>query len=759
MSNLWSNGRKIGKVVGVLMLGIFLGIGCGVKSKETSQPLNNGVATEDVKSQVTSETQTRVEVMPTIHSIRMAPSKADRKIQILGTGKLAYTAIKQSFPFGVVVYLPNTRILPELLEQQVKVLDPVSGVRVSYADTRENTAKIEIRLNEDVPYEIAELDKALDFVLLDTNSQVAESEAVETSTTHSLAESLIHSGGALVTDLQLNTDDKGRSDIRVETDQPVEYATSWESDTQVNLWLKNTKIPSQHKHLLPASYSNSPIESISSVEQGAGEGDSKISILLKEKVPFQVLQEEGQLSLTFEPSLHASSTLGKGFETAGYRHSAHGGMDSSAGAGKKKYPAMAKPRPKYTGEKIKLDFYETDIKNVFRILRSVSGKNFAVDKNVTGSVTLTLDKPVPWDQVLDLVLKMNGLGKKYENNVIRIATLDTLKREEQNLQELLKARKKAIDQQKSLEPLFTEYIPINYSDAAANIQPNITPLLTENRGKISVDKRTNLIIVTDTRGKINQIRDMIYRLDTVTPQIMIEAKIVEVTKRFSRSIGLGLTVADDSTVTAGFANDYNVSVNQPSGNGVSTDISFFRIFGSSRAALNARLEASEENGTVRIVSSPRILTLDHKTAKIKQGVEYAYLERDDSGGSSVRFKDIDLLLEVTPHVTPDQRISMTLMLTKNDISSITSSGAPTLSTNEAETELLVNNHETVVIGGIVKSRTNQDNKSLPFLSQVPLLNTLFGTDLKEEDRNELLIFLTPTIVQLEQKRAVMPAMN
>ena len=366
---------------------------------------------------------------------------------------------------------------------------------------------------------------------------------------------------------------------------------------------------------------------------------------------------------------------------------------------------------------------------------------------------------MPWDQVLDLVLKMNGLGRKYENNVIRIATIDTLKKEEQDLQETLEARKKALEQKKSLEPLMTEYIPINYSDATADIQPNITPLLSPERGTISVDKRTNMIIVTDTREKIEQIRDMIYRLDTVTPQIMIEAKVVEVNKNFSRTIGVGLNFSNDATVTSGFTDDFNISINKPSGGGGSADISFFRLFGSSRAALNARLDASEELGDVRIVSSPRILTLDNKMAKIKQGVEYAYLERDDSGGSSVAYKDIDLLLEVTPHVTPDQRISMTVRLTKNDIAGITSTGAPTLSTNEAQTELLVNNNDTVVIGGIVKSRTNKDNKSLPWLSQVPVLNVIMGTDLKEEERNELLIFLTPTIVQLEQKRNAMPAMN
>ena len=207
-------------------------------------------------------------------------------------------------------------------------------------------------------------------------------------------------------------------------------------------------------------------------------------------------------------------------------------------------------------------------------------------------------------------------------------------------------------------------------------------------------------------------------------------------------------------ISSGFVNDLNVSVNNPFNDGVSTgDFSFFRLFGSSSLALNAKLAASEVQGDVRIVSSPRILTLDNKKAKIKQGMEYAYLERDDAGGSAVAFKDIDLLLEVTPHVTPDERISMRVFLTKNDIAGFTPTGVPTLTTNETETELLVNNNDTVVIGGIVKTTVNKEKNGLPFLTGIPFLgNMLLGTETKEDTRNELLIFLTPSIVQLEQKR-------
>ena len=193
-------------------------------------------------------------------------------------------------------------------------------------------------------------------------------------------------------------------------------------------------------------------------------------------------------------------------------------------------------------------------------------------------------------------------------------------------------------------------------------------------------------------------------------------------------------------------------MNSPIGSAVNTgSFNFYRILGSNFLNLNAQIAASETKGDVKVISSPRILTLDNKKAKIKQGLEYAYLERDDTGGSSVKFKNIDLLLEVTPHVTPDKRIAMNVYLTKNDIDSITN-GVPSLSTNEAETELLVNDNDTIVIGGIVKTTDSKSTSGTPILSGIPVLGRLFRTDTDKDKRNELLIFITPSIVQLEQKR-------
>jgi type IV pilus assembly protein PilQ len=260
-----------------------------------------------------------------------------------------------------------------------------------------------------------------------------------------------------------------------------------------------------------------------------------------------------------------------------------------------------------------------------------------------------------------------------------------------------------------------------------------------------------MILITDVREKIAEAKNMINRLDTVTPQIMISARVVEVSKDFSRELGIewGVSSKDVYRDDLGGTYGFDVAMNYPATSNSSLSYTFNRIVGTP-FSINAKLTAAEAKGDVKIVSSPRILTMDNKKASIKQGIEYAYLERDDTGGSSVKFKDIDLLLEVTPHVTPDKRVTMTVHITKNDLDSITD-GIPSLSTNEAETELLVNDGNTIVIGGIVKTSTTDSSTGFPLLSDIPVLGHLFRSDKDTEKKNELLIFLTPTIVQLDQK--------
>ncbi len=411
--------------------------------------------------------------------------------------------------------------------------------------------------------------------------------------------------------------------------------------------------------------------------------------------------------------------------------------------------------PKYTGEKIALDFYDTDIKNVFRILREISGKNFAIDKNVTGKVTLTLDKPVPWDQVLDLVLKMNQLGVTMEGDIVRIATLNTLAQEEKLKQARAKATAAALNQQKALEPLVTEYIAINYSDAATEILPHIKPILTPNRGQVSVDTRNNQLIISDTAEKIEQARQIVDIIDKVTPQVIIEARIVEANTNFSRELGfdwgeisLGDVLSGANTLTMfGFASNLPATIPSAVVGG-----SFQKLKGTPFSIIDAKLIASETEGKTNIISSPKVVTLDNKKARIKQGLEVPYLERDSSGNATVRFKNVDLLLEVTPNITPDNRIVMKIFVTKNDVVDPTAD-QPALSTNEAETELLVDDGDTIVIGGIVKSTITYGEKGIPGLRKLGVLGWLFKSQTKSDSRNELLIFITPRIVKLEQRKS------
>jgi type IV pilus assembly protein PilQ len=409
----------------------------------------------------------------------------------------------------------------------------------------------------------------------------------------------------------------------------------------------------------------------------------------------------------------------------------------------------------YTGEKIALDFYETDIKNVFRILREISGKNFAIDKDVTGSVTLTLEKPVPWDQVLDLVLKMNRLGMAYEGDIIRIATLSTLTAEEKARQEQIKAERQSQQVVESLEPLVTEYIPVNYSDAKAEVLPHVQNVLTRERGNATVDQRNNQLIVTDTAAKLEQIKQIVERIDTVTPQVIIEAKVVEVSDEFSMELGIDWSLTWGPISEAfGTAADLttDISMNFPSAASSTVGFNFSKLSGTP-FLLDAQLNAVEAKKQGRIITAPKIVTLDNKKAMIKQGVEWPYLERDSSGNATVKFKNIDLSLEVTPTVTPDDRILMKIFITKNDIGTITL-GVPSLNTNEAQTELLVNDGDTIVIGGIIKNNQQDSTTGWPGVKDVPLFGWLFKTESDSNTANELLIFITPRIVQLEQRRVI-----
>lgn len=595
---------------------------------------------------------------------------------------------------------------------------------------------------------------------------------------------------AWVNRIDFSSEEAGKSALIIGTTVPIQYDLQKAAAKRLHLRLFNTSLPDYRKRALITTRFESAVDRVTPIQTAAMKGDSLITIELREDVPYFVDQKDNVLRINFA----ASSIPPKPYEDADLPEwkkilaeapataelKAEKGMiaaakpseqkpaekmpaEKAAAAGREQTLeerlAEISPEKKYIGEKIALDFFDTDIKNVFRILREISGKNFAIDKNVTGKVTLTLEKPVPWDQVLDLVLKMNQLGMTMEGDIVRIATLSTLAQEEKLKQAQLKASEAAKKQAEALEPLFTEYIPVSYSNAKNEVLPHITAILTEGRGKANVDDRNNQLIITDTAANIRRAKQIVEKIDTVTPQVVIEARIVEAITNFSREIGfdwgeVSLGSLDiPGTDNWEFGPTSFLADNIPANfadNG-SLTFSLFKTSGTPFSIVEAQLAAAEVEGKTNIISSPKIVTLDNKKATIKQGFEFPYEERDSSGNATVRFKDIDLLLEVTPTVTSDNRIAMNIFVTKNEIAEQTLQG-PALSTNEAETEILVDDGDTIVIGGILKSTIVWGERGIPGLRSMGVLGWLFKFQSESDDKNELLIFITPRIVKLEQKR-------
>ena len=581
-------------------------------------------------------------------------------------------------------------------------------------------------------------------------------------------------------------DDKGKSTIRIGTTHPVNYTLTQAGGKKLQLRLDNADILSFRQRPLITTRFDSAINSILPVQtkEMRENGFSVVNINLREDVGYTAEQDGNLILVNFEPSsvppesvqevvIPTDTVISTG-ETAAVEPSsdkekpagpeATTGMteewadeeapvetEGAAVAEESKPEFMGGQKPAYTGEPIALEFYKTDIRNVIRIIKDVSGKNFAIDEDVGGSVTLSFVNPVPWDQVLDLILEMNDLGMMEQNGIVRISTQTTILKQKEAARAALAADQELKATEEQLAPLVTEYFAISYSDASGDILPHIEDILTPERGHAKVDTRTNQLIMTDIQDKIDQAREIIAQIDKVTPQVMINARMVETNTNFSREFGTEWGI-DNSPGTyrheIGGTYTYDVAMNNPASSATnSLGINFSRIVGTP-FSLDAKLSLMESVGEVRIISSPRIVTLDNKKATISQGQEIPYTTVDD-GEADTQFKDADLKLEVTPHVTPDNRISMIIHIEEKEVGEMGALTEPPLNTKQADTELLVNDGDTIVIGGIIQETDRESQSGIPFLSKIPLLGHLFKEQMKSNEKSELLIFITPTIVRLD----------
>ncbi|MCG6919222.1 MAG: type IV pilus secretin PilQ, partial [Deltaproteobacteria bacterium] len=357
--------------------------------------------------------------------------------------------------------------------------------------------------------------------------------------------------------------------------------------------------------------------------------------------------------------------------------------------------AMPAPPPvkgRYLGQKISLDLQEVDIRNVLRLLADVTGKNIVVEPNVKGTVTLKVDN-VPWDQVLELILKINDLDSVMEGNVIRIATAAKIKSELDRRREEVEAQKELMAAARDLGEITTEYLQVNYADVN-DISAQLKNVQSE-KGSISVDSRTNLIIYSDFPKRIEVAKEILARLDRATQQVMIESRIVSATTNFSRNLGISWNAAYTANSLQnrlGGSPELDFAVAAPTSAIGTFGIDFARTIGVNNLfELDMQLDALEQAGEGRVISSPRIFTLDHVQAMIQQGDQIPYPQRTEEGTISTAFAPATLSLTVTPHITPDGKVRMEVLAKKDEADfSRTVQDVPAIRTQEAQTELLVN---------------------------------------------------------------------
>lgn len=426
----------------------------------------------------------------------------------------------------------------------------------------------------------------------------------------------------------------------------------------------------------------------------------------------------------------------------------------------------------YTGEKLSLNFQDIDVRSVLQLIADFTDLNLVASDTVQGNITLRLQN-VPWDQALDLVLKTKGLDKRKIGNVLLVAPADEIAARERQEMEAQK-------QIAELAPLRRELIQVNYAKASqiAALFQSVTSGNSDERGSVTVDDRTNSIIAYQTQEQLDELRRVVTQLDIPVRQVMIEARIVEANVDYSKSLGVrwgGALVSNGGKWNA-FGKDGNIGIKDKEDincgpfagnctlptNSSNSPVPFVDMgalnatsglgigFITNHAILDLQLSAMEKTGNGEVVSQPKVVTSDKETAKILKGSEIPYQEASSSGATSTSFKEAALSLEVTPQITPDNRIIMDVKVTKDEADFANAvNGVPPIKKNEVNAKVLVTDGETIVIGGVFSNTQTKSVDKVPFLGDLPFVGRIFRRDNVQDQKSELLVFITPRIMNTQ----------
>jgi type IV pilus assembly protein PilQ len=535
-----------------------------------------------------------------------------------------------------------------------------------------------------------------------------------------------------VTNIDFKRGPNGEGRVIVDLTSTAISTDVWRENNIVNVELIGAQLPKELQRRMDVSDFATPIGFIDSIQDGAN-----IRLTITSEGDFEHLAYQTDRIYTIEV----------------------------APISKEEEEKKRKEKFGFTGERLSLNFQDIEVRSVLQLLADFTGLNLVVSDSVEGNLTLRL-KNVPWDQAMDIILKTKGLDKRKAGNVILIAPTDEIAARE-------KLELEARRQVEELERLRTEFIKVNYAKAAdmADLLKQVDNAILSPRGSVSVDERTNTLLVKDTNSSLSNVRLLLTELDIPVRQVLIESRVVIANDDFSKELGVRFGVSRDSqgtqdTGNAAYTSGSIAGIKQlvndeplDTLNSLNVNLPVQNPAGSFALALaklplgtllEMELSAAQIEGRGEVVSSPRVITADSHTARIEQGVEIPYLELDD-GDATLKFRKAVLSLEVTPQITPDDRVIMDLDVHKDNVGELISYGgglsAPSIDTREVQSQLLVDNGQTVVLGGIYETEKTNQVTRVPFFSDLPFVGVLFKSTIEVDDRTELLIFVTPKILQ------------
>ncbi|MGK8709409.1 type IV pilus secretin PilQ [Metapseudomonas otitidis] len=542
--------------------------------------------------------------------------------------------------------------------------------------------------------------------------------------------------GKAISNIDFQRGEQGEGNVVITLSDPSVSPNIQEQGGKVRLDFSKTQIPESLRVRLDVKDFATPVQFVSA---SGSSGDASIVIEPTGFYDYLAYQTENKLTVSIKPLTQEDME-------------------------KRKTERFA-----YSGEKLSLNFQDIDVRSVLQLIADFTDLNLVASDTVQGNITLRLQN-VPWDQALDLVLKTKGLDKRKVGNVLLVAPADEIAaRERQELES-----QKQISE---LAPLRRELIQVNYAKAAdiAKLFQSVTSgesAATDERGSITVDDRTNSIIAYQTQDRLDELRRIVTQLDIPVRQVMIEARIVEANVDYDKALGVrwggaytngnwnswgksgNIGIKDGDGVSCG---PFKGNCTLPTTNnnptpfvdmGVSNSTSGIGIgFISSHAILDLQLSAMEKTGNGEIVSQPKVVTSDKETAKILKGSEIPYQEASSSGATTTSFKEAALSLEVTPQITPDNRIIMEVKVNKDapDFANQLN-GVPPINKNEVNAKVLVSDGETIVIGGVFSNTQTKAVDKVPFLGDLPFVGRVFRRDVVQDKKSELLVFLTPRIM-------------